>query len=102
MTRLAYGNNCVNWPRRYVDALTSLCDTARQIDRRTFIRRVDQGDLSALEFGFGYSRHGLRMNQDAHVTYWSGKLWGHRVYFFTWSAIEYVFAPAPVLERIKL
>lgn len=101
MTRLTYGNNCVNWPRAYVADLTELCDTARQIDRRTFMRRVDHGDLSALEFGFGYSRHGLRMHQDACVTYWSGKLWGQRVYFFIWSAIEYVFAPASILQRIK-
>ena len=101
MISLPYMNNCVSWPRRYVRDLSDLCDSARDIKRQTFIRRVDRNDLRSLEYHLGYGPGGLQMADDWHVQYRTGRLFGHRVYFLIWSGIEYVFGPAPVPARIK-
>lgn len=100
MTRLTYGNNCVGWPLRYVRELTDLCDSARDIQRKTFLKHVDLENMRWLEHGLGYGGGSLEMKDDYHVRYRSGRLFGQRVYFFVWSGIEYVFGPPPVLERI--
>ena len=100
MTRPVYCNNCVSWPRRYVADLTDLCDSARDIKRETFLRRVGAEATAALERSLGYSRTGLRMADDWHVQYRTGRLFGHRVYFVIWSGIEYVFGPEPVRQRV--
>lgn len=87
-------SNCVCWPQSRVRALIDMVDKARGITHRTFIKRVDQEELRALELELGYARHwrqGLTMNQDWHVSYHRSTLEGKRVYFFTHSGIEYVF-----------
>jgi hypothetical protein len=67
---------------------------ALTVSRRTFLRHVNQEDLRRLEHAMGYAKHprqGLTMAGDWHVRYARSKLHGRRVYFFIYSAIEYVF-----------
>lgn len=101
--RGTYINNCVGWPRRYVRDLCDLCDGAINISRRTFTRHVDLDELHRIErdLGYGPAGHGLTMPQDYHVQYKRGKLLGHRVYFFVWSGIEYVFGPDSIRGRLQ-
>jgi hypothetical protein len=101
MTPLPFINNCVNWPRAHVDDLTALVDSAHPISYKTFRSRVNHRDLHRITTGLGYGRYGWRrIEDDICVTFWSGFLMGHRVYFFTWSAIEYVFGPDALKERL--
>jgi hypothetical protein len=93
----AYYNNCVNWPRHDVfreGGLSDMIDTAIDISRRTFRKHVLLDDLIEAEGLLGYERHyknGLTMAGDYHVSYHRSKLHGKRVYYFSHSAIEYVF-----------
>lgn len=98
MNRLKFFSNCVIWPRDDVQepgGLSDMISEARLITRRTFLRHVDREDQADLERQLGYAPHdptsGLRMSNDWHVSYHRSKLHGARVYFFTHSAIEYVF-----------
>lgn len=94
---MQFHNNCVGWPRHDVYAeggLRDLIDEAHEVTRSTFLKHVDREDLKNLELELGYSLHpsqGLTMAGDYHVRYYRSKLHGERVYFFTHSAIEYVF-----------
>ena len=88
---MKFYNNCVNWPRHDVEALTEMVESSRKVTRRTFIRHVDQSELARIEWHLGYRRGELTMAGDYHVRYERGTLRGRRVYFFTHSAIEYVF-----------
>ncbi len=91
---MKYLNNCVNWPRHDVGSLTDMVDSALQISRKTFLEHVDKNDLKNIERNLGYADHhkqGLTMSGDCYVAYYRSKLHGKRVYFFTQSAIEYVF-----------
>lgn len=72
-----------------------MIDAAEQITRRTFLRHVDRQQLDTLTDLLGYVQHpsqGLTLAQDRAVGYYRSRLHGQRVYFFRWSAIEYVFA----------
>jgi hypothetical protein len=94
MNRLPYYSSCVTWPSGDVDALTELCDSARDISRRAFLKHVDREDLRQREhlcFYSGHHKQGLTMAGDYHVQYKRGKLHGKWAYFFVWSAIEFVF-----------
>jgi hypothetical protein len=103
MTPLPFINNCVNWPRAHVDDLTALVDSARPVSYKMFRSRVDPRDLHRVTTHLGYGRFStLRIQDDRLVTFWSGLLMGHRVYFFTWSAIEYVFGPDALKERLAV
>lgn len=93
-----YLNNCVNWPSADVHKEGGLCDmidSGRQITRAAFLRRVDPVSRGEVEGSLGYAPHDrgavLTMKRDYHVTYYTGRLHGERVYFFKHSAIEYVF-----------
>ena len=90
-----YYSNCVDWPRHDVRALTDMCDSGKPLSRQAFLRHVDREELWELERSLGYVRNmgldGLTMGQDWAVQYFKGKLHSRRVYYFTWSAIEYVF-----------
>jgi hypothetical protein len=71
-----------------------MIDGGREIKRRTFLQHVDRDDLRQLAAECGYVDHpsrGLTMAGDYHVTYYRGRLHGQRVYWFRWSATEYVF-----------
>ena len=92
-----YYNNCVNWDLTMVHCKGGLRDMiaeARDIERSTFLKHVDKADISGLERLLGYEDHyrkGLIMAKDWHVSYHSSRLFGSRVYYFSHSAIEYVF-----------
>ena len=62
-----------------------------EITRRTFLKHVDLDDLKRWEEDLGYDRH-LHMASDYAVSYYRSKLHGKRVYYFTQSAVEHVFA----------
>lgn len=89
--KLPYFNNCVNWDEDDVDALTEMIDASLKITRRTFLQHVNWDDMRRLSRHLSYGPD-LPMSRDWAVQYFRSKLHGERVYFFTWSAIEYVFA----------
>jgi hypothetical protein len=93
-----YIGSCVDWPRSDVHTAGGLCDmidSAVDITRRTFRKHIDPDELADIETSMGYAHHhsqGLTMSADWHVSYHRSNLHGKRVYYFRWSAIEYVFA----------
>ena len=92
---LPFYNNCVNWDRKDVDSLSQMIQDEVQITRRTFLKHVDREQMKELEADLGYEDHyskGLTMARDWCVGYYKSKLHGKIVYFFRYSAIEYVFA----------
>ena len=89
-------SNCVSWPEdAFLDGgLSDMIDNAIDISRKTFLNHVDNSELSDIAEGFGYAKHpsqGLTMAGDWHISYHRSKLHGKRVYYFRYSAIEYVF-----------
>jgi len=87
-------NDCVNWPKRDVAALTDMIDSSIDITRKTFLKHVGYLNVAPIEAQLGYVSHwkqGLTMAGDWHISYHRSKLRGKRVYFFKWSAIEFVF-----------
>ena len=98
--QLPFYHNCVGWPRDDVHEPGGLCDmidAARPITRKTFLKHVDRNDQRDLERMLGYAPHEpdscLTMKRDWAVSYHRSELHEQRVYFFTQSAVEYVFAP---------
>lgn len=93
-------NSCVSWPQNDVQekgGLTDLVDKATEVTLETFLKYVERDELAEIEEQLGYCRnakHGLTMANDWHVTYQKSKHHGECVYFFTHSAIEYVFKKA--------
>jgi len=92
----SYYSNCVSWPEdALVDGgLSDMIDNAIDINRRTFRQYVDDSELADIEESLGYCWHpsqGLTMAGDYHVSYHRSKLHGKRVYYFRYSAIEFVF-----------
>lgn len=94
---MRYYQCCVCWPSEDVHVDGGLCDmisAGHGISRRTFLQHVDREDMRELEHELGYerdTRRGLTMANDYHVSYHRSTLHGERVYYFTHSAIEYVF-----------
>lgn len=89
----------MTWPVHDVtDGLIPMIDTGREITRATFRRLVDPDALADLEAALGYAparaRHpgALRMTDDFHVRYFTGRLHGRRAAWVVHSAIEHVFA----------
>jgi len=86
---------------REVNDLREIIDNARDVTRATFLRHVAPADMRRLEAECGYVPHpaqGLTMAADWHVQYCRSSLHRHRVWFFRWSAIEFVFVqPSTVL-----
>ena len=94
--RLRFYSNCTEWPGDPNDPedLCEMVELATEVTRRTFMGHVNLEDLRHQEAQCSYARHpsqGLTMAGDWHVAYWKSKLYGKTVYYFTWSAIEYVF-----------
>ena len=89
-------SSCVGWPKQFVDDLCEMTDAATDITRRTFLRHVTLPELRTLEQALSYAsppKQGLTMAGDGYVTYHKSKVCGHIVYYFCYSAIEYVFVP---------
>ena len=92
--RLPFFNSCVGWYRPDIyreGGLDDMIGSSIEITRRTFLKHVNLDDLKILEEDLGYDRH-LHMASDYAVSYYRSKLHGKRVYYFTQSSIEYVFA----------
>lgn len=87
MNRLPFKGTCVKLSVGFLNAIDG---SARKITRQTFLRNVDQREMSSLEDSLGYGDH-LRMSKDWNVSYWSSKYNGQPVYFFDWSRIHHVF-----------
>lgn len=94
---MQYLNNCINWNRNDVDSdggLRDMINNRTNVTRQTFLKHVDQDEMKDIEQNLGYASHprqGLTMAGDWHVSYSRSQLHGETVYFFTHSAIEYVF-----------
>ncbi len=71
-----------------------MVDQARDVTRRAFLKHVNRECLAEIEQQLAYARHprrGLTMAGDYCVAYSRSRHHGKRVYFFTHSAIEFVF-----------
>ena len=93
-----YVTNCVNSDG---PSITAMVDDARDITRRTFLKHVDRAELRDVETQLSYVQHpshGLTMAGDFHVSYHRSKYHGAPCVFFTYSAIEYVFADLSASE----
>lgn len=92
-----YFNCCTNWDLNDVNSkggLSDMVDAEVAITRRTFLKHVRRDQLRRIEKQLGYDSHpkqGLTMAGDWHVSYHRSMLHGKRVYYFSWSRIEYVF-----------
>lgn len=71
-------SDCVSWPKSKVDDLIEMVDNALEITPKTLMKHIDSS---------GYEE----MIKDCCTSCYRSKLYGKRVYFFQWSAIEYVF-----------
>lgn len=69
-----------------------MIDNARQIKYNTFLKNVDKDSFREVAQNLGYSRQ-MHIKNDWAVTFAKSKLFGKTVYFFVWSAIEYIFTP---------
>jgi len=86
-------HSCINWPGN-VNNLNDMIDSSNSITRKTFLKYIDRKELQEIESQLGYSNHpkkGLTMASDWSVTYHKSKLKNKRVYYFCYSAIEFVF-----------
>ncbi len=92
-----YYSSCVAWPTNDVHSeggLSDMVDQARDVTRRAFLKHVNRECLAEIEQQLAYARHprrGLTMAGDYCVAYSRSRHHGKRVYFFTHSAIEFVF-----------
>ena len=97
MHEYRYHKSCVGFSDRETHApggLVDMIDNAKEITRGTFMKNVDADEMRRLQRELGYVDHhkqGLTMAADWHVTYHRSKLFGNPVYYFRWSAIEYIF-----------
>ena len=93
-TVFSFYSDCVSWDEADVDNLSSMIDDSSTITRETFLKHVDKEEFREMERTFGYAvgrEKGLKMADDWAVSYSKSKLHGQLVYFFTHSAIEFVF-----------
>lgn len=83
MKEYAFLTTCVGVPERDVEALIDMIDTAIDIKWATFKKHCDFEDIQ---------RDLKTLNDDYCVGFYRSKYKGQRVYFFTHSAIEHIFA----------
>jgi len=84
--------DCVHAPNG--EDIGSMVDTARRITRHSFLRAVGRRTALQVELRLGYEAHakrGLTMARDWHVSYARSIYRGRPCWYFTWSAIEYIF-----------
>jgi hypothetical protein len=85
--------NCVGCSN--VKELHYIIENSRQISYKTFINNVNKNDMEILIDNLGYSKHykqGLIFSNDWHISYHKSKTQkGKIVYYFSHSAIEYIF-----------
>lgn len=80
------------------DALHAFDDSRREISFSTFARRTDW-QPSARKIGYAVGREdGLKLRNDYHVRFYSGRFDGRRAYVMIWSAYHLIFT-APRTEN---
>lgn len=97
---LRFYSRCVEWPLPVSD-LQKIIDANVEVSRAVFLRHVDPREMLRQEQECGYERdprRGLTMKKDYHVSYHRSTLHGSPVYYFRWSAIEYVFWNGPLCK----
>jgi hypothetical protein len=92
--KLPYYSSCVNWPDDKLDALIELVKSgeATEITLATFRKHAD---LSTCDDGF-YGTKLSEVLRDCNTHFY--KL--HGVYWFKWSAIEYIFATESMIDSV--
>lgn len=86
--------NCIQLP---ASMITQIVDDRREITRKTFLKHVGLAKMREIEKSLGYEDHpsrGLTMASDYAVSYYRSKFRGRLIYYFDWSAIEFVFRKA--------
>jgi hypothetical protein len=83
---LPYFSSCVNWPRELLPALGLLIDEGKEIGKREFLSRAD-ADPNDFPRRYHSDFRYFRYDQD--------------VYWFTHSAIEYVFAEDESIRAVQ-
>lgn len=83
-----YVYNCVN-PDDF-NELNFIIDNGEEITREEFIEKVLEEDIKKLEKSLGYNDD-FKMENDLYVSYWKAIYEGKWIYYFSHSAIEYVF-----------
>jgi len=95
MNTMQFMATCTTISKKDVPLLNAMIDKSKEISRRTFLRYVDPSDMRTVEHFLGYEQRatrGLTMANDWHVAYYRST-WGEQpCVYFTWSAIEHVFA----------
>lgn len=97
--KFTYFNCCVSWDREKVDTPDGLCamiETGREVSLTTFRRLIDPEAYRQIISSLGYAprrSQGLVLEDDYHVSFYTGTLNGTRVAWMVHSAIEYVFTP---------
>jgi hypothetical protein len=89
--KLIYHTNCVQARGREIQDMTS---ENMSVTRRTFLEHVDRDSLRDVERSLSYAVHprqGLTMAGDYHVSYHRSQYRGRPCYYFSHSAIEYIF-----------
>jgi len=76
---------CVDSTAEAIDAMT---EQARQITARTFFKHVSRAEVIDR---FGYSRMGLKPENDYAVSFWKSKYKGMPCYYMEHSRIEYIW-----------
>lgn len=89
MEKFKYVYNCVN--PEDLDELHYIIDNGEEISREDFLKAADNDDLEEIEKSLGYNSTDFKMENDYHVNYFKAEYKGERIYYFCWSAIEYVF-----------
>lgn len=84
MTRLPFYGDCVGWPNELLPALSHLVDEGEEITRSTFVRHCGPSPYPGSAW---------------HVHYF--RLRGYRIYWFTWSCIEHVYAEVSEITRLN-
>ncbi len=90
--KLPFFSDCVHWPASRLETLSLLCEHGKEITKGSFLRHVELEHCNADFFG-GHLRDVLK---DWYTRFYSYK----GVYWFEWSAIEYVFATADQLDTL--
>lgn len=101
MSEYRYWRCCIQFPTTgpEIDGLNDMIDEHVDVSRRTFMKHVGREELMDMAENLGYSSHprkghGLTMAADWSISYHRSKYRGHRVYYFRWSAIEYIYVPS--------
>lgn len=103
-----YYKSCVDFTPTEANrphGLLEMIDKNLEITRRTFVKHVNPHDLESLEEQLGYERYskrGLTMAKDGHVSYHRSVLNNQTVYYLRQSAIEYIFVRDTTACKVSL